>query len=75
MANMFGITIQIGKDKKEALEYYLLSGGSTLQSEVEKYLLALYDEKVPKDVRDFIESKNKPQRGSDKPNQNAKKEG
>ena len=75
MANMFGITIQIGKDKKEALEYYLLSSGSTLQSEVEKYLLAVYDEKVPKDVRDFIESKSKSHRGSNKPNQNVKKEG
>ena len=57
------IQINYSDKKLEALLFYLAQDGTTLEQELEKSMLAIWEQFVPPDVRFFFESTDKPDPG------------
>lgn len=48
------IAFKFDAAKLKALQYYLPKNGTTVEEELRKHLNEIYDEQVPKDVKDFV---------------------
>ena len=54
------LTITFEEDKLDALAHFLKKKGTTPLKELAKTLDAIYEQAVPKDVREYIESRGAP---------------
>ena len=56
------ITVSIEQDKLKALQFYANKRKANLQSELDEFLLKLYEKYVPVQTREYIESQVEPSR-------------
>lgn len=57
--NFATVTLCVPEEKMQALRFYLEEKGSSLERELERVCLHLYDHKVPANVRRFLNSMQK----------------
>lgn len=59
--NFATVTLCVPEEKLQALRFYLSEKGSSLERELERVCLHLYERKVPANVRRFLNSMQKPE--------------
>ena len=60
------VTVSIEQDKLKALQFYAAKRNANLQSELDEFLLKLYEKYVPVQTREYIESQVEPAREQSK---------